>query len=111
MSRRSPKRLKRGLPDFFICFQAGSGSMAMMPSAIERQRRKATRKSCTGSGAKSTLARSHSSRAAFIQKAKPIFFTGFAFTDFWFAGLALMAMASGRAEAEDERDFASEDML
>ena len=60
--------------------------MAMMPSAIERQRRNATRKSCTGSGAKSTLARSHSSSTRSIQKAKPILLTDFVFSDFWVVG-------------------------
>jgi len=80
--------------------------MAMMPSAIERQRRKATRKSCTGSGAKSTLARSHSSSTRSIQKAKPILFTDFAFSDFWVVGFA-----GDGTEAEGERDFAGEDML
>ena len=52
----------------------GSGSMAAMPSAMEQQRRRATRRSCTGSGAKLRLARSHSSRTRCIQKARPDFF-------------------------------------
>ena len=51
-SRSSPRRRKRRLPAFFMSFQAGSGSMAATPSAMEQQRRRATRRSCTGSGAK-----------------------------------------------------------
>ena len=73
-SRSSPRRRKRRLPAFFMSFQLGSGSMAAMPSAMEQQRRSATRRSCTGSGAKLRLARSHSSRTRCIQKARPDFF-------------------------------------
>ena len=73
-SRSSPRRRKRRLPAFFMSFQLGSGSMAAMPSAMEQQRRRATRRSCTGSGAKLRLARSHSSRTRCIQKARPDFF-------------------------------------
>jgi hypothetical protein len=52
--------------------------MARIPSAIEQQRRKATRRSWTGSGAKSTLARSHSRMTRRIQKAR----LGFSFARF-----------------------------
>ena len=40
------------LPSFFSCFHPGSGSISTNPSAIDRQRRRATRKSCTASGSK-----------------------------------------------------------
>ena len=61
VSRRSPRLLKSGLARRFICFHSGSGSTERKPSAMERQRRMATRKSCTGSAAKPSLALSHSS--------------------------------------------------
>ena len=47
--------------------------MAQSPPAMERQRRSATRKSCTGSAASSVPARSHSSRTRSIQYARPMF--------------------------------------
>src|SRR5207253_1693398 len=68
-----PRREKRRRPAFFISFQAGSGSRAMKPSAIERQRRSATRRSWTGSGPKPELTRSHSSSTRSIQKRRPAF--------------------------------------
>ncbi len=72
-SLNSPRLRKRALPAFFICFQAGSGSIAIIPSARDRQRRRATRKSCTGSGSRLCLARSHSCKTLSIQTERPAF--------------------------------------
>src|SRR6266550_3946099 len=72
-SRNSPRREKRRRPAFFISFQAGSGSIAMKPSAIERQRRRATRRSWTGSGPKPAHTWSHSWSTRSIQKRRPVF--------------------------------------
>ena len=68
-----PELLKSGFARRFICFHAGSGSTERKPSAMERQRRIATRKSCTGSAAKPSLALSHSSRTRAAQWASPAF--------------------------------------
>src|SRR5947207_889417 len=70
-SRRSPSALNRGLAAFFMRFQSGSGSSARKPSANDRQRRIATRRSCTGSGAKSAPTLSHSCSVLRIQCANP----------------------------------------
>jgi len=79
-SRSSPNWLKSCFPALFICFHAGLGSMTRSPSAMERQRRRATRKSCTGSAARATPVRSHSSSTRSIQKARPDFFGMFRVT-------------------------------
>src|SRR5215472_9592927 len=74
-----------------MTFHEGAGSMAISPSAMERQRRKATRRSCTGSGAKSAAARSHSSTTRCIQAPSP---TG---------GSALRIAGDGDGEDTDSR--------
>jgi len=66
-SRSSPRRWNRRLPAFFMAFQLRSGSIAIIPSAMDRQRRSATRKSCTGSAPKSAATWSHSSSTRSIQ--------------------------------------------
>ena len=63
-----------GYAGLVISFHAGSGSIMRSPSAMERHRRRATRRSCTGSALNSTLARSHSSSTRSIQRARPVFF-------------------------------------
>ena len=40
-----PPRLNSIFPSFFRCRHPGSGSIAMKPSAMDRQRRRATRRS------------------------------------------------------------------
>src|SRR5438067_7230716 len=73
-SRNAPNWRNRSFPAFFMSFQARSGSIAAIPSAMEQQRRRATRRSCTGSGANAMLARSHSCSTRRIQKARPACF-------------------------------------
>src|ERR1019366_8811992 len=73
MSRSSPSAWKSFLPAFFISFHEESGSMAINPSARERQRRSATRRSCTASTSKPVAARSHSTSTRSIQARSPSF--------------------------------------
>ncbi len=75
ISRSSPRLAKSGLARRFICFHAGSGSTDRKPSAMERQRRIATRRSCTGSASKPALALKHSSKTRADQYASPAFFS------------------------------------
>src|SRR5258708_35253413 len=84
-----PTRWKRRFPAFFILFQSGSGSMAIRPSAMERQRRRATRRSCTGSALKPAATWSHSSSTRCIQWRRPLVF------------LARFAVLGGKACSPD----------
>src|SRR6266478_10116999 len=56
-----------------MSFHEGSGSSAINPSASDRQRRKATRRSCTGSASNPAAARSHSTSTRSIQARSPSF--------------------------------------
>src|SRR5258708_2032144 len=80
MSRRPPRARKTFFPAFFISFQDGSGSIALSPSASDRQRRIATRKSCTASASKPAAARSHSASTASIHARSPSLGFAFAWT-------------------------------
>ena len=71
-SRRLPRLWKSAFPAFFIAFHSRSGSMAIIPSAMDRHLRSATRKSCTGSALKSALTCSHSSSTRSIQYRNPV---------------------------------------
>src|ERR1035437_4351964 len=80
MSRSSPSAWKSFFPAFFMSFHEESGSMAINPSARERQRRSATRRSWTASTSKPVAARSHSTSTRSIQARSPSFgleFAGF----------------------------------
>src|SRR5580704_12465669 len=92
VSRNAPRRWNKRFPAFFIFFQSGSGSIAIRPSAIERQRRKATRRSCTGSALKFSAARSHSSSTDNIQRCRPAGFL--AFLPAFFAGVGFVPLRS-----------------
>src|ERR1700704_5156413 len=61
-----------------MSFHEGLGSSAINPSASERQRRKATRRSCTGSASNPAAARSHSTSTRSIQAGSPSFGLGLA---------------------------------
>src|SRR5450631_3175625 len=78
MSRSSPSAWKSFFPAFFISFHEESGSMAINPSARERQRRSATRRSWTASASKPRAARSHSASTRSIQARSPSFGLGVA---------------------------------
>src|ERR1039457_4222912 len=56
-----------------MSFHEESGSMAINPSASDRQRRRATRRSCTASASKPAAARSHSTSTRSIQARRPSF--------------------------------------
>src|SRR6202171_1611700 len=61
-----------------MSFHEESGSSAINPSASERQRHKATRRSCTGSASNPAAARSHSTSTRSIQARSPSFGLGLA---------------------------------
>src|SRR3981189_2446171 len=61
-----------------MSFHEESGSSAINPAASDRQRRKATRRSCTGSASNPAAARSHSTSTRSIQARSPSFGLGLA---------------------------------
>src|SRR5258706_931803 len=95
MSRRPPRARKTFFPAFFISFHDGSGSIALSPSASDRQRRMATRKSCTASASNPAAARSHSTSTASIHARNPSL--GFAFAASVAAGVAIKSRFLGEA--------------